>query len=459
MSIGVQAAPSRGARVIPFMRLLARHPRAAVRAFETAGRQADGELVRLGMGPFRPYLVTHPDHVQHVLRANQANYVRQGMFWDPLAPLLGEAILSDGPVWAASRRILQPLFTARHIASLAGRMAGLVTELIEATVRPGRPFDVLDGMSRIVHPVIVRLFFGDKITHADIARLMPAYHDGVTATSIRLVLPFVPQGFPLPGDRRFRRAIATIDGVVYPRIRAARSTGQDGTDVLSALCRALEADSRSDADQPWQDEERWLRDNLVSMHGASTETTATALSWIWPILQQHPQVAERLYAEVDRVVGGDPVGPEHLPELRYLSRVVSELLRLYPPGWMLPRLALEDDVIDGVRVPAGATVVISPFLSHRLPRFWEDPLRFDPDRFTGEREERRHRYAYFPFGGGPHQCLGSHLFLMEAQLLIAAIVSRYRAVVHADGPLTPQLASSLRPRKGLTMTLIPRERT
>lgn len=456
MSIDVGAEQNRRARTEPFMRLLARYPRDVVRAFEETGKRANGDLVRLGMGPFRPFLVTHPDHVQHVLRHNQPNYVREGMFWDPLAPLLGDGILSDGSMWESSRKILQPLFTSRYVTSLADHMAELITEFVDATVEPGRAFDIVDGIAKIVHPVIVRLFFGDKITPEDIARLLPAYNDGVTATSIRIILASVPQNFPLPGDRAFRRAITTIDEVIYPRIRAARGLPEGGPDVLTALWKAYDAD-RVPGEAGEELDQRWIRDNLVSMHGASTETSATALCWIWPVLQANPDVAAKVYDEVDRVVGGDQVTAAHLPELKYLHMVISELLRLYPPGWMLPRLVREDDVIDGVRIPAGATVVISPYLSHRLPQFWDDPLRFDPTRFE-EDAPRRHRYAYFPFSGGPHKCLGNHLFMMEAQMLIAAILSKYRPVVHETGPISPQLASSLRPPKGLTMSLVPIER-
>lgn len=436
-------------RTLPFLRRLTRHARIPVNAFEEAGTQANGDLVRLSMGPFRPYLVTHPDHVQHVLVGNQPNYVREGMFWDPLAPLLGEGILSDGESWVESRRLLQPLFTAKYVNSLAERMAEIINQLIEDTVVPGRPFDVAKGISAIVHPTIVRLFFGAKISVADINRLVPAYDVAVTAKAIRLLMPFVPELFPMPGDQAFKRAIKAIDEVVYPRIRQARAARRlDGDDVVSRLCRA-----RQDVTGPEGD--RRIRDDLVAMHGASTETSATALTWAWPVLQRYPEIAAKLQEEVDRVVGDAPVSTAHLPDLVYLRMFVTELLRLYPPGWILPRKALERDVVGGVVIEAGATVMLSPYLTHRLPRFWDRPLVFDPERFAGD-DVRRHRYAYWPFGAGPHVCLGQHLFMMEAPLLIAGILRKYRPVVHHDGPVTPRLASSLRPAAGLTMTLVPR---
>ncbi|GAA3541262.1 cytochrome P450 [Nonomuraea rosea] len=443
--MAIAAAPT---RTLPFLRKLTRHARIPVNAFEEAGTQADGDLVRLTMGPFRPYLVTHPDHVQHVLARNQPNYVREGMFWDPLAPLLGEGILSDGETWSESRRILQPLFTAKYVNSLAERMAEIITELIDETVVPGRPFDVAKGISAIVHPTIVRLFFGAKISVADINRLVPAYDVAVTAKAIRLLMPFVPELVPLPGDQAFKKAIKAIDEVVYPRIRQARAEAQEGDDVVSRLCKARQDETGAEGD-------RRIRDDLVAMHGASTETSATALTWAWPVLQAYPEIAAKLYAEVDRVVGDDPVSTSHLPDLVYLRMFVSELLRLYPPGWILPRKALETDVVGGVTIEAGSTVMLSPYLTHRMSAFWDRPLEFDPERWNPANEAKRHRYAYWPFGAGPHVCLGQHLFMMEAPLLIAGILRKYRPMVHHDGPVSPRLASSLRPAAGLSMTLVP----
>ncbi|NUR87749.1 MAG: cytochrome P450, partial [Nonomuraea sp.] len=261
------------------------------------------------MGPFRPFLATHPDHVKHVLRVNQRNYVRGGMFWDPLAPLLGNGILSDGESWAESRGILHPMFTAKYVNTLTERMAEIINELIDTTLTPGRPVDVAQAISDLVHPTIVRLLLGAKLPQSDVDRLAPAYDTGVTARSIRLLLPFVPERFPLPGDRAFARAVRTIDGIVYPRIRQVRSEIQLDDDVVSALVRARHGIEGAEGD-------RRIRDDLVAIHGAATETSATALTWVWPVLDAHPEVAAKVYDEIEHVVGNDPVGTAHLPDLR-----------------------------------------------------------------------------------------------------------------------------------------------
>ncbi|WP_204015380.1 cytochrome P450 [Sphaerimonospora thailandensis] len=448
--VDAAAGSARSAATLPFYRLLAKHPRDPVSAFEEVGRQAGGQIVRLNMGPFRPYLVTHPDHVQHVLKTNQPNYVREGMFWDPLAPLIGGGILSDGESWRESRKILQPLFTVKYVDSLAERMADILVEQIDEVVRPGEPFDIVGGIAEIVQKTIVRLFFGDKISDEDIARLIPAYEVGVTATAIRLVLPFVPGYVPMPGDRAFRRSIRTIDDVIYPRVRAAREDPGDGLDVVSAIARARRDDIGPEGD-------RRIRDDMVGMHGASSETTSTALAWAWVMLDEHQDVAERIYEEIDGTVGDGPVRPSHLPELQYMRRFLQEVVRLYPSGWILPRRVLETDVIGGVTVKAGSTVVLSPYITHRLEEFWERPLEFDPERFAPGRE-RRHRWSYIPFSGGPHQCLGQHLFMIQAQFLLVSMLSRYRPVLHASGPKRARLASTLRPGGRLQMTMVERSR-
>ncbi|NRQ31771.1 cytochrome P450 [Nonomuraea sp. NN258] len=435
------------ARTLSFLNAFMRDPRTPVRAFERVSAEANGEVVRLNMGPFRPYLITHPDHVQHVLKTNQPNYLRAGMFWDPLYPLLGQSILTDGETWSAARKIMQPMFTAKYINTLTEQMSAVLNELIDTRMVAGTPFNVAEGMSVLIHPTMVRLFLGATISDGDIARLVPAYDTGATSRSIRLLLPFVPERFPLPGDRAFRRATRIIDEVVYPRITHAKERDEsDGRDLVSLLWQARKGEADAD---------RQVRDDMVSVHAAATETTAIAMAWVWPVLDEHPEIAARVYEEIDRVIGDGPVTIAHLDELTYLRAFIDELVRMYPPGWIIPRRAMTDDVVGGVRIPAGSTVVISPYLSHRLPEFWERPLEFDPERFAPGRERGRHPYAYFPFGGGPHVCLGKYLFLMEAKVIIAGILSKYRPVLHANGPVTPRLASSLRPNHDLAMTLVP----
>jgi cytochrome P450 len=196
-----------------------------------------------------------------------------------------------------------------------------------------------------------------------------------------------------------------------------------------------------------------VRNDVVSLFAAGTGTAADALTWLWLVLDAHPQVAEQLYDEVDRVLDGNPPNYGHLQELRYTKMVIQEVLRLYSSGWIIPRMAAEADEIGGVRIPRHSTVLVSPYLTHRMERWWDDPGTFKPDRFLPERMEGKPRFAYIPFGGGPHLCLGNHFFQVEAQLIVATILSRFRPRLVSRPALTPRLGTTLRAPARLGMVL------
>ncbi|WP_246274804.1 cytochrome P450 [Phytohabitans houttuyneae] len=360
--------------------------------------------------------------------------------------------MSDGPPWEASRRNLQPLFTAKRVDALMARMAEVAHEAIDdlaLRVRPDEPVDVATEMSRIVNRTIIRVFFGDRIPTAAADRIIPALYDIATSLVVRMALPRVPHRLPLPGDRAFHRGVATIDDVLLPAIREARRHRDGGDDVIATLCAASGSDGAELS-------ERQVRDDVVTMFVTATETTSLTLTWLWPILRAHPEVAQRLYDEIDHVVAGDRVRHTHVPELRYLRAVLDELLRLYPVGWIFPRTALAADVIGVTGIPPGATLLVSPFLTHQMAEFWPDPQRFDPERFLSGGIP--HRYAYFPFGGGPHQCLGRHVFQVEAQLIVASLLSRMRPVPSSAPVPSLKVAATLLPHERVRMAFAPASR-
>ncbi|MFD0685738.1 cytochrome P450 [Actinomadura fibrosa] len=452
MSVDASTVPSRRARNFPLYRTVSRFVRDPLRELERIGAAADGEVARLDLGASRPYLVTHPDHVQQVLRRESQNFVRDGTFWRPLHGLFGDSIMSEGAEWELSKRVLQPVFSTRTIRSLSAHMARAINEAVAALDEParaGRSIEVMPEMGRIVHDTVIKVLFGDKIRKAEADRLIPAMERLATSIAFRFLLPFVPRSIPLPGDRAFGEGLTVMDETLYELVDRFRYDPGEGYDIFTALCKARMTEGSGLDDH-------WVRDNLLAMWATSTETTTVALTWLWPMLDRRPDVAARLAAEIERVVGGDEVRPEHLRELPYVRQVVQELLRLYPVGWIFPRIALNPTDIGGVRVKAGQTVLISPFLTHRLASVWERPLEFDPERFSAERARGRHRYAYFPFGGGPHQCIGRHVFNAEAELILASILSRFRPVLEpTDVPVRARIGATLRPNQPLHMTLTP----
>jgi enediyne biosynthesis protein E7 len=444
------------AETVPLHRVLpglARDPLKALVGFANA---SGGAPVRLGLGTFRPFLVTNPPHVQRVLRDNAANYPRdgKGILWRPAKRLFGEGVLSEGAVWHASRRTLQPMFTAKRVDALGDGMAREVDAAVGDLERhgPDRALDIRSELSTVVCRVVVRLLFASKVSVADALRIVDAQNTIGAAVVPRMLAPFVPNAIPMPGDRAFRDAVQTIDDILLPVVRDARRRRDEGDDIVATLSRAPAADGG-------ELDERQVRNDTVATFAAATETTYGVLTYLWPLLDANPAVAQRMTEEVDQVVGAGPVRQPHLRELVYTRMVLDELLRLHPVGWIIPRVAAGDDVIEGVRIPKGADIIISPYVTQRLDAVWDKPETFDPERFGRDRIERRHRYAHYPFGGGPHQCLGQHLFYLEALLIVAAILHRFRFRLVSAGMPTTQVGASLRPRERVELALTPRDRS
>lgn len=438
-----------GLRVLPFYRAVPRLVKDPVTELAKMGTETGGRIVRLGIGPFRPYLVSHPDHVQQVLKTDWSNFVREGMFWRPLQRVIGRSILGEGEGWESSRRILQPLFTARYTASLGEDMADIIADCIlelDAYALSGRPVDGGHQMTRIVNQAVIKVLFGGRISRDVAERLAPEFATCATSIAFRLLFPFAPYSIKVPGDRAFLAAAKKIDEIVYPLIEQARAEGTGSKEVVSALIGArIRQDGETDLKQ--------VRDDLVSIYGAASETTAMSLTWLWSVLHDHPDVYARLQAEVDEVVGEGPVRSEHVPRLGYLRMVLQELLRVYPSGWIIPRQTVADTEIGGVPIKAGSQVLVSPYTTHRLAEFWQRPLVFDPERWAPERNERRHRYAFIPFGAGPHSCLGQHLFYLKAPLVVANLLSRYHLTLTNPQRLTPVPGASARPKEKLLLKL------
>lgn len=414
------------------------------------GEQHYGQVVQLNLGAFQPYLLTEPDHIQHVVRDHPTKYVREGMIWEPVRRLEGNGIAGEGPQWEHSRQLLEPNFSRQALNPILTLMAEEINSALRewATNQAG-PVDFTRAAMRVVYRALIRAFFGGQITRDDADRLGDAISAAFTSLNWRMAAPFVPATVPVPGDRRFAAAVRMLDEVMYPLVRRARERGPAAGDIVSMLAAA-----RNDDGSPPTDTQ--IRDDAVATFVGGTETTALTLTWMVTLIDSHPYVARQMQQEIDDVVGPGPVTGEHAGQLRYTRSIVEETLRLYPPGWLIPRLCKEDDVIGGVSIPSGATVLLSPYVTHRLPQLWDRPLDFDPDRFTPVAGGRRHRYAYFPFSGGPHRCLGNHLVLLEAPLIAAAIYSAYRPVLTDPKSVRPRAFLTLRPAKPVPVTLQPR---
>jgi cytochrome P450 len=251
----------------------------------------------------------------------------------------------------------------------------------------------------------------------------------------------LPLAIPAPANRRFRAALATIDRVVYRILaeRRKRPEGDAAEDLLSILLR--ERDEHTG--ERMSDEE--LRNETLTLLLAGHETTANALTWTFFLLARHPDAAERVRAEGDSEPG--------ITRLTYTERVIREAMRLYPPIWILERRAIVGDEIGGFEIPAGSTVLVSPWVTHRHPGLWKDPERFDPDRFTEARSADRPPLAYVPFGAGPRYCIGGHFAMTEALVIVSRVLRAFHLRLAPDRTVEPQPGITLRARGGVWVTL------
>ncbi|MEU7802597.1 cytochrome P450 [Micromonospora arborensis] len=452
--------PGVKARSVPARKALPRLIRSTHQTLVDIANWSDGDVVRLGLGVTSAYLVTNPADIQQVLHEKADIYPRgdDTALWRSVRKLVGDGILAEGDTWTASRKTLAPMFRQVRINALIDTMADAIgnsVDRLDEAASAGTPIDVGAELSRMVSSAIMRVFFADRVAVDDALRIMAAQEVIVTSMAPRLLAPFVPWWIRMPGDRRFHAAVASIDDILLPVLRGAIEQPGDGDDVLSTLARARTPDG-----QPLS--EKRMRDDLVSMVAVTTETTYVVLTWLWPILANHSDITSRLYDEVDQVVGAGPVQAEHLPHLTYTKMVVEELLRLYPAGWIVPRRAAAADVLGGVRIAEGATIVLSPYATHRMSALWGPTAEvFDPERFAPGRadKEGRPRYAYYPFGGGKHSCIGEHLFNLEAVLIVATLLSRFRFTLTNPSIPGTRVAASLRPARGVEMILTPLERS
>ncbi|RKT87228.1 Cytochrome P450 [Saccharopolyspora antimicrobica] len=428
--------------------LLARMAQDRLSVMTSVARQY-GDAVRLRLGPKSLHFFNHPDHAKHVLADNAANYVK-GIGLAHARRALGDGLLtSEGELWKAQRKTIQPVFKAKRVAGktevIAQEAAGLVARLRRHA--GGQPVDIRDEMTGMTLGILGRtLLEADLSAFESIGESFEAVQD--QAMFEMMSLSAVPTWVPLPKQRRFRRARADLESIVTRLAdeRAAHPTA-DGDDILSRLVDATQQEPDEGARR------RRMRDELVTLLLAGHDTTASTLSWTFYLLDRHPQVWERLHAEAVEVLGDRMPTYEDLHRLKYTSMVLQEVMRLYPAVWLLPRKARGDDEIGGYRVAAGADVVICPYTLHRHPAFWEAPERFDPDRFEQSRAAGRPRYAYIPFGAGPRVCVGSSLGLLEATIVTACVVRELRLATVPGYDVKAEPMLTLRVRGGLPMTV------
>lgn len=403
-----------------------------------------GDVVYVRVVNHPCYVLSHPRDIEYVLMGNYANF-KKSVFLRESKALFGEGLLtSDGGFWLRQRRMLQPAFHHERIAEYS-RVMVEHTERMLAGWRDGETRDIHQDMVSLTLEIIAQVLFGSTIA-SETEQIGDALRVFFDQFDERFGLYAIPEWVPTPGNLRYRMAIGRLNEILERVIQYRRSNGHDSSNVLAATLRTQDEDgSRMN--------ERQLRDEMMTLFFTGHETTALALSWTWYLLAQHPEMAERVAEEVDRAVGDRTPALQDVPRMPLVDSVVKEALRLYPPAYGVVREAISDCEIGGYPIPAGATLAMFQWTVHRDPRYFERPDDFIPERWTEEFTKRLPKCAYFPFGVGPRVCIGNTFALAELPLLVAMIARRYEFELVPGHPVLLSPSLTLRPRKGIKVTL------
>jgi cytochrome P450 len=402
-----------------------------------------GDVVKTRFLWVYAYFLYDPQDIEAILTTNARSFRKAQSLRSPFfARLVGNGLVtSEGEFWRRQRRLAQPAFHRQRISAYGEVMVDYAQRAIK-NWQPGQEIDLSKDMTRLTLELVVKTLFNADVS--DDA-------DQVGAALAEVVKPFASQAtlkwildnrLPTPGRRRYFNAVSKIDRIVYRIISERRESKSDEGDLLSMLLQAQDEDGSQMTDAQ-------LRDEVMTLFLAGHETTALALSWSWYLLATHPEAEAKFHAELAEVLQDRTPTVEDMRKLVYTEMIAKEAMRLYPPAYAVGREALEDVEIGGYRIPKGSQVFAFQWATQRDPRFFENADEFDPERWTTERAEKLLKYAYFPFGGGPRQCIGNYFAMMEVVLLLATIGQRFRFSVAPDYKVELLPVLSLRPKHGI----------
>ena len=408
---------------------------------ECAREYGDISLYRFLRAPICQ--LTHPDDIEAVLVRLAPNF-HKSRDYIALEFILGNGLLTnDTRSWQSQRQLIQPAFRHENIAAYAEIMAASAAAHLSRW-RHGQACDLHHEMAHLTLDIVTKSLFGSTVSQdtraigIEVAAIMERFFAQAALSFL------IPEGLPIPKSPRLLRSRRRLNEVIFSIIRQRRASTAPADDLLQTLLMAHD-------EHGGHMDDLQLRDEIMTLFLAGHETTANALTWTWYLLAQNPDAERALHVELDSVLAGRPPALADLPRLPYTEMLVKESLRLFPPAWGIGRRALRDFDLRGFRIPAGTNVFIMQWLVHRDPRFFPDPLRFDPERWRVDpvRTGRIPRFAYFPFGGGPRVCIGAGFAMMETTLLLATIAQRYRFTLRPDPPVVPFFSVTLRPRHGV----------
>lgn len=407
-----------------------------------------GDVVRTRFFYVPAYFLYHPDHIEYVLATNNRNFIKPLSFRTPFFNrLVGNGLLtSEGEFWRRQRRLAQPAFHRERISAYARIMVRDTQEML-ATWRDGEIRDTHRDMMRLTMEVVTHTLFNANVSD-DADKVARALGILVEPFSSQATLKWILDNrLPTLTNRRFHKVAAQLDEVIY-RIISQRRAGnsEDQGDLLSMLLQAHDEDGSQMTDKQ-------LRDEVITLFLAGQETTALTLVWAWYLLALHPETEAKFWQELDEVLDGRAPEASDVPQLKFTEMIAKESMRLYPPAYVVGREAVGECEIGGYHIPPRTQVFMPTWVVHRDPRFFEEPDKFKPERWTPEFINNLPKYAYFPFGGGPRVCIGNTFAMMEIVLLLATIAQKFRLSLVTKHPVELQPAMSLRPRNGIRMKI------
>jgi cytochrome P450 len=407
-----------------------------------------GDMVKLRFVHRSVFLVSNPAYIEEILVTHSKNFNKHfGLRVNPL--ILGKGLLtSEGDFWLRQRRLIQPVFIRGRIVSYATSMVAAAERLI-AGWKAGESRDIMTEMMHVTLEIAAKTLFGAEVDDAHaVARAMEVMQNNFLERFARL-LP-LPLWIPTPGNLRVKRAVRHLDDILFGFIRKRRAEYVERGDLLSLLLHARDEDDGS------RMTDRQVRDEAMTLFLAGHETTALTLSWVWYLMAQHPEAEQKLWVELETVLGDRTPTVEDWPRLKFTEMIALESMRLYPPAYVIGREAIADCTIGGYVVPRGTTLLMPQWVVQRDARFYDDPEKFRPERWGEERVKTMPKFAYFPFGGGPRVCIGQQFAMMEMVMILATIAQKFRFRLQPGATVTPLPTFTLRPVPGIPGVIEPR---
>ncbi len=407
-----------------------------------------GDIVQYKLGPHKTVMITHPDYIKHVLQENYNNY-KKDYFYEDLKLVLGQGLVtSEGEFWRQQRKLVQPGFHRNQISRFAGIMVDQCDRMLESWSREAtNKFDLIGEMKQLTMSIVSLALFNKDLGH-ETSVLGEAINQSITYIN-RKMESFVklPEWIPTADSLNFRKNFRIVKNTIMEMISERRKTPGELNDLLDMLMAAQDEETGVGMS------DQQLFDEIMTLFLAGHETTAHGLVWTFYLLDKYPEMEANLFEEL----GKFPVvfHPElkDLPDLSYTTATIKESMRMLPPVWGIGREAVHDDLIGGYSIPHGMTVFIPIYQMHFHPGYWTEPEVFNPERFLDEELEKKNRWVYLPFGGGPRQCIGNNFALMEMQIVVAMIMRRFKLKLISEEKIQLNPGVTLRPEENVFMRI------